>query len=219
MTVVDRLTEITKRIRAAERDAGRAAGCVSLMAVSKTRRADEIKPLLDAGHRLFGENRVQEALDKWPDLKRAFPDASVHLIGHLQKNKIKQAVAFFDGIDSVDSEELAAKIVAEMKAQNRFIPCFVQVNTGEEPQKSGVAPAKAVSLVAFCQNAGMTVAGLMCVPPVDDEPSPHFALLKKLARQAGVPQLSMGMSDDFQIAVEQGADIVRVGSMLFGPRS
>jgi len=218
MTAVDRLAEITKQMRAAEKYAGRPSGCVSLMAVSKTRRAEEIRPLLDAGHRLFGENRVQEALEKWPALKRDFPDASVHLIGHLQKNKIKQAVAFFDGIDSVDSEELAEKIAAEMKAQNRFIPCFVQVNTGEEPQKSGVLPAEAVSLVGFCQNAGMTVAGLMCVPPVDDEPAPHFALLKKLARQAGVPRLSMGMSDDFQIAIEQGADIVRVGSLLFGPR-
>lgn len=201
-----------------------AAGCgrnkdqITLVAVSKMHETEEILPLIEAGQRVFGENRVQEAMRKYPLLKEKYPDLKLHLIGPLQTNKVKEAVRLFDVIESVDRPELAEKLAGEMKKQEKSIPCFVQVNTGEEPQKSGCVPRETISLVSRCRNLGLNVAGLMCIPPADDEPAPHFALLKKLARQAGVAELSMGMSDDYPAAIQQGATFIRVGTALFGAR-
>lgn len=215
---MDKLAQVESEIAKAAEYCGRKAEDVTLVAVSKTHPADEILPLLRAGHRVFGENRVQEAAEKFPALREQYPDLKLHLIGGLQTNKVKEAVALFDVIESVDRAELAEKLAAEMKKQGRNPPCFVQVNTGEEPQKNGVVPRETISLVEKCRELGLNVVGLMCIPPVDDEPSPHFALLKKLARQAGVKELSMGMSDDYPIAVQQGATFVRVGTAIFGRR-
>lgn len=201
-----------------------AAGCgrnkdqITLVAVSKMHETEEILPLIEAGQRVFGENRVQEAMRKYPLLKEKYPDLKLHLIGPLQTNKVKEAVRLFDVIESVDRPELAEKLAGEMKKQEKSIPCFVQVNTGEEPQKSGCVPRETISLVSRCRDLGLNVAGLMCIPPADDEPAPHFALLKKLARQAGVAELSMGMSDDYPAAIQQGATFIRVGTALFGAR-
>lgn len=210
--------DICASIQKSVKHVNRLPDSVSLMAVTKTKTAADFLPLIERGHRLFGENRVQEAKEKWPALKAMYPDIKLHLIGHLQTNKVKDAVALFDSIDSVDSETLAEKLAAEMKKQNRFLPVFIQVNTGEEGQKGGVTPQKTVDFVQKCRALGLNVVGLMCIPPVEDEPSPHFALLKILARQTGLDALSMGMSDDFDIAIEQGATIVRIGSSLFGAR-
>ncbi len=218
MGVCDRYDAICGLMRKAAEHAGRAPDSVSLTAVTKTKSAEEFLPLIKRGHRLFGENRVQEAKEKYAPLKERFPDIELHLIGHLQTNKVRDAVALFDSIDVVDSEELAEKLAAEMKRQNRFLPVYVQVNTGLEEQKGGVDPRKTADFVQKCRDIGLNVVGLMCIPPVNDEPSPHFALLKKLARELGVERLSMGMSDDFDIAIEQGATTVRVGSALFGER-
>ncbi|HAW34296.1 MAG TPA: YggS family pyridoxal phosphate-dependent enzyme [Alphaproteobacteria bacterium] len=215
---MDKLAQVKSEIAKAAEYCGRKADDVTLVAVSKTRPADEILPLLRAGHRVFGENRVQEAAEKFPALRERYPDLKLHLIGGLQTNKVREAVALFDVIESVDRVELAEKLAAEMKRQGRDLPCFVQVNTGEEPQKGGVSPRGAVALVDRCRKLGLNVVGLMCIPPADDEPSPHFAFLKKLARQAGVRELSMGMSADYPLAVQQGATFVRVGTALFGAR-
>lgn len=215
---MDKLAQVKSEIAKAAEYCGRKADDVTLVAVSKTRPADEILPLLRAGHRVFGENRVQEAAEKFPALRERYPDLKLHLIGGLQTNKVREAVALFDVIESVDRVELAEKLAAEMKIRGRDLPCFVQVNTGEEPQKGGVSPRGAVDLVDRCRELGLNVVGLMCIPPADDEPSPHFAFLKKLARQAGVRELSMGMSADYPLAVQQGATFVRVGTALFGAR-
>lgn len=215
---MDKLAQVKSEIAKAAEYCGRKADDVTLVAVSKTRPADEILPLLRAGHRVFGENRVQEAAEKFPALRERYPDLKLHLIGGLQTNKVREAVALFDVIESVDRVELAEKLAAEMKRRGRDLPCFVQVNTGEEPQKGGVSPRGAVDLVDICRELGLNVVGLMCIPPADDEPSPHFAFLKKLARQAGVRELSMGMSADYPLAVQQGATFVRVGTALFGAR-
>lgn len=219
MGILENYREVLENVALAAKDAERKPESVTLVAVTKTHGAEKILPLLKAGHRTFGENRVQEAEKKWPALKAEFPDARLHLIGGLQTNKAKEAVALFDVIESVDRPELAEKLAAEMKKQNRLLPCFVQVNTGEEPQKSGIAPKNAVGFVRECREKyGLNVVGLMCIPPVDDEPAPHFAFLKKLAREAGVRELSMGMSGDYPLAVQQGATFVRVGSAIFGER-
>lgn len=215
----ERLAEVSARIEAAAREAGRAAGEVRLIAVSKTFGAARILPLLEAGHTCFGENRVQEAAGKWPELKTRHPECKLHLIGPLQSNKTKEAVALFDAIHTVDRPKIAGTIGEEMQRQGRRLELFVQVNTGGEAQKSGVAPQQTAAFVEQCRNAyGLTVAGLMCIPPLSEAPAPHFALLAKLARQAGVHALSMGMSADFDIAIAHGATHVRVGSALFGPR-
>lgn len=219
MTILDNLEKIRSEIETAALHCGRQKSDVTLVAVSKMHDKEEILPLLSAGHRVFGENRVQEAFQKYPDLKQSYPDLKLHLIGSLQTNKVKEAVSLFDVIETVDRIELAKKLADEMKKQNKNIPCFVQVNTGEEPQKGGIVPRETISLVNQCRDLGLNIIGLMCIPPVDDEPSPHFALLKKLARQANVPELSMGMSDDFPVAIQQGATFVRVGTALFGSRS
>ena len=193
---------------------------MALVAVSKTHDADTIEPLILAGQRLFGENRVQEAEGKWPDLKARHPDVILHLIGSLQSNKAEEAVALFDVIETVDRPKIARALAAAMEKAGRRLPVFLQVNTGEEPQKGGVAPGEVDALLAYCRDeAGLDVRGLMCIPPADEEPSPHFALLVEMARRLGLPQVSMGMSGDYDVAVRIGATHVRVGTALFGPRN
>ena len=191
-----------------------------LVCVSKTYEAPAIKPVIDAGARVFGENRVQEAQGKWPALKSETPDIELHLIGPLQSNKTKEAVELFDCIQTVDREKIAKTIAKEMKSQNKVLKLFVQVNTGSEPQKAGILPDKALEFVAYCQNdLGLQIEGLMCIPPFDENPGPHFALLRKLAREAGIKKLSMGMSADYLTATEFNATHVRVGSGIFGARN
>ena len=191
-----------------------------LIAVSKTYDASAILPVLAAGHRSFGENRVQEAQGKWPELRQQFPDIDLHLIGPLQSNKAKEAVAAFDCIHTLDRPKIAEAVAGEMVKQSRRLKLFVQVNTGEEPQKAGIIPRETMAFVAMCRDKlSLNLAGLMCIPPVDEEPAVHFAFLAKLAREAELAELSMGMSADFETAVEFGATYVRVGSAIFGARS
>jgi pyridoxal phosphate enzyme (YggS family) len=215
----ERLADIRGRIAAAARAAGREPERIRLIAVSKTFSAEAIEPVLDAGQRDFGENRVQEAAGKWPELKARYPDVRLHLIGPLQTNKVRDAVALFDAIHSLDREKLAAGLAKEMVRQGRTLPVFVQVNTGEEPQKAGVAPAAAAEFVERCREAhGLRVEGLMCIPPLEADPAPHFAMLRRLALALDLPALSMGMSADFESAIAHGATHVRVGSAIFGGR-
>lgn len=202
-------------IEKACRAANRARKDVTLVAVTKTRTAGQIEQLIDAGQKTFGENRVQDAAEKWPALKAAHPGVRLHFIGHLQTNKAKEAVALFDVIESVDSERLAEALAAEMKKQNRSLPCFIQVNTGEEAQKGGVPPKDAPALLDAYRAAGLDVQGLMCIPPADEQPDMHFALLNKMAKNLNLPALSMGMSADFDRAIAFGATQIRVGSALF----
>ncbi len=218
MNALSNLQTVTAKIEQAAAACGRKKEDVTLVAVSKMHEAEEILPLLQSGHRVFGENRVQEAQNKYPALKEQFPDLKLHLIGSLQTNKVKEAISLFDVIETVDRIELAEKLAAEMKKQGKNLPCFIQVNTGNEPQKGGCVSRETITLVEKCRDLGLNVVGLMCIPPVDDEPSPHFAFLKKLAKEAGLSELSMGMSDDYDIAVQQGATYVRVGTALFGER-
>jgi pyridoxal phosphate enzyme (YggS family) len=214
-----RLAEVKARIAAAESEAKRPAGAVTLVTVSKTFDADAVHPVLAAGQRVFGENRVQEAQGKWPALRDEFPGIELHLIGPLQSNKAKEAVALFDVIETVDRDKIAAELAKEMKKQGKVLRLYVQVNIGSEPQKAGIEPAEAVAFVARCREIhGLAVEGLMCIPPADENPGPHFALLEKLAGQAGVEKLSMGMSGDYETAVAFGATSVRVGSAIFGHR-
>ena len=214
-----RLAEVQDRIARAARLAGREPEDVRLIAVSKTHEAEAIRPLLDAGHRRFGENRVQEAEAKWPALREAFPDAELHLIGQLQSNKAEEAVTLFDAIHSVDRGSLVDALAKAMAKSGRRPACFVQVNVGEEPQKGGCTPAELPELLGRCDEAGLPVAGLMCIPPADVEPAPYFALLAKLAKRHALDGLSMGMSGDFETAVTIGATHVRVGTALFGERA
>lgn len=215
----DRLAEVTGHIAEAARAAGRSPLDVTLVAVSKTHGPERVRELLDAGHRVFGENRVQEAEGKFPDLKAAFPDLELHLIGPLQTNKARDAVALFDVIQSVDRERLAAALVKEMDKLGRRPACYIQVNTGEEPQKAGILPKDVDAFVALCRDQyKLPIVGLMCIPPVDEEPALHFALLGKMAARNGLAKLSMGMSADYETAVRLGATHVRVGSALFGSR-
>ncbi|NTG36334.1 YggS family pyridoxal phosphate-dependent enzyme [Agrobacterium rhizogenes] len=219
MELQERLNEVRSHIAAAERQAGRPGGAVQLVAVSKTFDADAIRPAISAGQRVFGENRVQESQGKWPDLKAETPDIELHLIGPLQSNKAADAVALFDVIETVDREKIARALADEIKRQGKAIRLYVQVNTGLEPQKAGIAPDDTVAFVDLCRNElGLSIEGLMCIPPADENPGPHFALLAKLARKAGVDKLSMGMSSDYEIAVAFGATSVRVGSAIFGAR-
>ena len=218
-SVVEQLGAVSDRIASAEREAKRQAGSVTLVAVSKTFDAEAIRPAIEAGQRVFGENRVQEALAKWPDLKAEFPDIDLHLIGPLQSNKAKEAVALFDVIETVDREKIAAELAKEIARQGKTPKLYVQVNTGSEPQKAGIEPREAVEFVRRCREThGLAIEGLMCIPPLDENPGPHFALLAKLAREAGVEKLSMGMSGDYELAVQFGATSVRVGSAIFGAR-
>jgi PLP dependent protein len=209
---------ILARIAAARKGAIAPAPETRLVAISKTHDAATIRPVLEAGHRLFGENKVQEAEAKWLGLKAEFPGVELHMTGSLQTNKVKEAVALFDVIETLDRPKLARALKAEGDRTGRIPRVFVQVNIGEEPQKGGVVPRDALALVAECQSLGLPVDGLMCVPPFDQAPAPHFALLQKLGREAGLPFLSMGMSDDFEIAIRYGATHVRVGTAIFGER-
>ncbi len=213
------LAEIGLRIAAAARAAGRDPDEISLVAVSKVQPAERIEAVLAAGHRVFGENRVQEAVARWPALRERYSDVELHLVGPLQTNKVRQAVELFDVIGAVDRPKLARKLAEVFAATGRALPCYIQVNTGEEPQKAGVLPAAADAFIAECRDAhGLPVAGLMCIPPVGEAPVLHFALLKDIAERNGLAGLSMGMSDDFETAIALGATIVRIGSALFGAR-
>jgi PLP dependent protein len=215
----DRLAEVRQHIAAAARAAGRDPASVTLVAVSKTHGADRVRELLDAGQRVFGENRVQEAEEKFPALKAAYPDLALHLIGPLQTNKAREAVALFDVIQSVDRERLAATLAKEMTRSGRRPDCYIQVNTGEESQKAGVLPAELDAFVAACRDTHkLPIVGLMCIPPVDEEPALHFALLAKMAARNGLSSISMGMSADYETAIRLGATHVRVGTALFGHR-
>ncbi|MBZ9602089.1 YggS family pyridoxal phosphate-dependent enzyme [Phyllobacterium chamaecytisi] len=216
---VEQLFAVQSEIRKAEAEANRSEGSVTLVAVSKTFDGEAIRPVIEAGQRVFGENRVQEALAKWPYLRTDFPDIELHLIGPLQSNKTQEAVALFDVIETVDREKIAATLAVEMKKQNRFPKLFVQVNTGSEPQKAGIEPKEALAFITRCRDMhGLIIEGLMCIPPADENPGPHFALLRKIAADAGVERLSMGMSADYRIAIGFGATSVRVGSAIFGAR-
>jgi pyridoxal phosphate enzyme (YggS family) len=213
------LAGIVARIAAARKKAIGPAPFTSLIAVSKTHGADRIAPLLDAGQRVFGENRVQEAQEKWPALKARHGDIELHLIGPLQSNKVREAVALFDAIHSLDRSKLAHALKAEFERGARAPSLFIQVNTGEEPQKAGIAPADAPALIALARDElKLPVKGLMCIPPADENPAPHFALLAKIAREHSLPWLSMGMSNDFETAIKFGATHVRIGSAIFGER-
>ena len=219
-SATERLDKIRKRIASAAHEAGRAAEDVTLIAVSKTFDADAILPVIEAGQRVFGENRVQEAKGKWPAVLDVHADVRIHLIGPLQSNKVKDAVALFDAIHTVDRAKIARLIAEEMAAQGRRPKLFVQVNTGNEPQKSGVLPRDTEALYTQCRDEfGLSVEGLMCIPPFDEPPEPHFDLLRKLAADLGLASLSMGMSADFEAAIRAGATHVRVGSAIFGERN
>jgi pyridoxal phosphate enzyme (YggS family) len=218
------LDAVEHKIARACRDARRDRASVTLIAVSKTFDAEAIKPAIAAGQRVFGENRVQEAKGKWPELMTAVPGIALHLIGPLQSNKVKEAVALFDAIHSVDRtslcEALAKEFAKEVSRQPRRPELFVQINTGEEPQKAGVAPTEADAFIACCRDSyGLTISGLMCIPPADEAPAPHFALTAKIAARNGLTKLSMGMSADFATAIAFGATHVRVGSAIFGTRT
>jgi PLP dependent protein len=213
------LPTVEQDIARACKEARRDRASVTLIAVSKTFDADAIAPVIEAGQRVFGENRVQEAKAKWPGLMSAYPGIALHLIGPLQSNKAKEAVALFDAIHSVDRPSICEALAKEIDSQKRRPELFVQLNTGEEPQKAGVAPDEADGFIARCREKyGLEISGLMCIPPVSDAPAPHFALTAKIAARNGLKHLSMGMSADFAIAIQFGATHVRIGSAIFGAR-
>ena len=212
------LTDIRSRIAAAEKAAGRAPGSVRLIAVSKVQPPSRVEAVLADGHRLFGENYVQEAAGKWPELRERFGAVSVHMIGPLQTNKVKAAVDLFDAIHTLDRPSLAEKLARLADARGACPELFVQVNTGEEPQKAGVLPADTDAFIATCRSLGLPLTGLMCIPPEDAAPAPHFAMLSDIAERNGLTGLSMGMSADFEVAIAHGATHVRVGSAIFGAR-
>jgi len=213
------LRTVEAEIAAAERAAGRTPGTVTLVAVGKAHPSERSRAALEAGHRVFGENRVQEAEGKWPALKDAFPDTQLHLIGPLQTNKVRQALALFDVIETVDRPKLARAIAKEMDRTGRRPDCLVQVNTGNEAQKAGAAPEDADAFIAQCRDEfALPVRGLMCIPPAGDEPSLHFALLREIAKRHELPWLSMGMSADYEVGIAFGATHVRVGTAIFGQR-
>ena len=217
-TSADRLTAIRSRMHAAAKLARRPGEDIHLIAVSKTRTAQDIEPLILEGQRLFGENRVQEAASKWPALKERHPEVELHLIGQLQSNKAEEAVALFDVIHSVDRLSLVTALGKAMEKLGRAVPCFIQVNIGAEEQKGGCSVAELPDLLKAAQDAGIPVAGLMCIPPAELEAAPFFALLAELSARHGLAQLSMGMSDDFETAIMLGATHIRVGTALFGER-
>lgn len=213
------LDDILARIRAAESSAGRPAGSVTLIAVSKLQPHPRIQAVLDAGHRIFGENYVQEAQGKWPAWRADFPDVKLHMVGPLQSNKARAAALLFDAIHSLDRPSLAQRLARLKDETGRQPELFVQVNTGAEPQKAGVLPGEADRFVADCRALGLELAGAMCIPPDDQDSTPHFRLLRQIAERNGLPGLSMGMSADFEQAIAEGATHVRVGSAIFGARS
>jgi PLP dependent protein len=213
------LDDVRARLKAAAAMAGREASAVTLVAVSKTFGPEAITPVIAAGQRVFGENRVQEAKAKWPALKAAHPGLELHLVGPLQTNKVEEAVKLFDVIETIDREKLARAVAKEMARQGSRPRLFIQVNTGEEPQKAGIGPRETDALVELCRSElGLQIEGLMCVPPIEEEAALHFALLRKIAERNGLKALSMGMSSDFETAIAFGATHVRVGSAIFGER-
>ena len=213
MTAQQRLMKISQDIAALSEQ-------VNIIAVSKTFSPEAVEPVLAAGYRVFGENRVQEAAEKWPNLKASYPDVELHLIGALQSNKAAQAVALFDVIHSLDRIKLAHVLAAEMKRQNRQLKILVQVNTGKEDQKSGIPPEETEEFVITCRSElGLNIVGLMCLPPQQDVAGPHFALLQKLSQKCNAPLLSMGMSGDYEEAIKFGATHIRLGTAIFGPRT
>ena len=217
--VAGNLRRVRRSIAEAAEAAGRAPAAVTLIAVGKAQPIERLEAALEAGQRVFGENYVQEAAGRWPALRERYPDVEVHMIGALQTNKSKEAVALFDVIQTVDRPKLAASLAKEMAKQARQRAVFVQVNTGEEPQKAGVWPEETDALVRLTRDElGLDVRGLMAIPPADEDPAPHFGLLREIARRNGLPWLSMGMSEDYELAVRLGATHVRVGSAVFGPR-
>ena len=219
-TIAANLRDVHARMKRAAEAARRRAADVTLIAVSKTHDAAAIEAATAAGQRVFGENRVQEAKAKFPALKAAHPNLELHLIGPLQSNKVRDAVTLFDAIHTLDRESLAEALATEIKRAGRAPKLFVQVNTGEEPQKAGIAPHEALTFIERCRTRfGLAVAGLMCIPPVDDQVGPHFAFLAKLAREAGLNELSMGMSSDYEAAIRLGATHIRIGTAIFGTRA
>ena len=217
--IVGNLARVHERIAAAATDAGRSPDAVTLVAVTKFHTADRVRDAIKAGHRVFGENRVQDAEAKYPDLKREYPDLRLHAIGPLQRNKVRRAVALFDVIETLDRPRIARAIASEMEEAGRRPDGLIEVNTGEEPQKGGIMPAEADAFIRLCRdNLGLPVLGLMCVPPLEDEPSLHFALLREIAARNAVQELSMGMTADFEIAIRFGATLVRLGTAIFGER-
>ncbi|MBT5049268.1 MAG: YggS family pyridoxal phosphate-dependent enzyme [Rhodospirillaceae bacterium] len=217
--IANRLSAITAEIESVRSQSPAAARSVTLVAVSKMHPQGAARAALEAGHRVFGENRVQEAQQKFPELRAAFPDLSLHLIGPLQTNKVREAVALFDVIETIDRPRLAAALAKEMARTDRHIDFMIQVNTGEEPQKAGVLPGEADAFIEQCRETyRLPVSGLMCIPPMDEEPAMHFALLAEMARRNGIDHLSMGMSADYEMAVRLGATHVRLGTAIFGAR-
>jgi pyridoxal phosphate enzyme (YggS family) len=212
------LSEITSRIATAEKAAGRNIGSTQLLAVSKVQPNERVLNVLGQGHRIFGENKVQETQAKWPPFREKFSNVKVHLIGPLQSNKVKQAVAIFDAIHTVDRLKLAQKLSNEVQAQGKAPEMFIQVNTGEEEQKSGIVPSEADQFISDCISLDLPIIGLMVIPPINDEPTLHFGLLRKIAHRNGLTGLSMGMSSDFESAIAMGATHIRVGSAIFGER-
>ena len=210
---------VTAQMEKAAKIAGRDPADITLVAISKTYDAGNILPVLEIGQRHFGENRVQEAQEKWPALRKQFPDVQLHLVGQLQSNKAEDAVALFDAIHSLDRPSLVSALAKAQEKIGRHPQLFIQVNIGDEPQKGGCAIADLPALLASAHEAGLTISGLMCIPPADVEAAPYFALLRKLARDHGIEKLSMGMSDDFETAIQNGASHIRVGSALFGNRA
>jgi pyridoxal phosphate enzyme (YggS family) len=219
-TTAIRLAEVKSRLAAAARAAIREPSAIHLIAVTKTFGVEPILPALASGHRSFGENRVQEAKAKWPQLRARYPDIELHLIGPLQSNKAREAVALFEAIHTIDRPKIAEAVAGEMAKQGKRLKLFIEINTGEEPQKAGVKPREAAALLNLCrEELKLEIAGLMCIPPQDEEAGVHFAFLAKLAQQLGLRELSMGMSADFETAVAFGATYVRIGSQIFGPRT
>ena len=213
------LLDVEQEIARACSEAGRERSSVTLIAVSKTFGSDAITPVIEGGQRVFGENRVQEAIAKWPALMTAYPDIVLHLIGPLQSNKAKEAIALFHAVHSVDRPSICQALAKEIESQKKHPELFVQINMGEEPQKAGVAPGEADAFIKSCRETyGLTISGLMCIPPVNEAPAPHFALTAKIAARNGLANLSMGMSADFATAIKFGATHVRVGSAIFGHR-
>ncbi len=217
-SISENLRAVLAQIEEAAEKTGRAPDSVRLVAVSKTHPAEAVREVLAAGHRLFGENRVQEAESKFPALRREFPDLELHLIGPLQTNKVADAVSLFDAIQTVDRLKLAESLAKEIKKQGRSPKLYIEVNTGREPQKAGVFPEDTETFLRQCEGLGLTISGLMCIPPFDQDPAPHFERLAALGKKLGLPSLSMGMSADFEKAVAAGASEVRVGTAIFGAR-
>ena len=212
------LSVINSKIEEAEKSSGIAIGSTQLLAVSKVQPNEKVLNVLEQGHRVFGENKVQEALSKWPVFRENFSNVKVHLIGPLQSNKVKQAIELFDAIHTVDRLKLAQKLSNEIQSQGKAPEMFIQINTGEEEQKSGISPRDADQFIANCLSLDLPIKGLMVIPPVNEEPSLHFGLLRKIAHRNGLEGLSMGMSSDFESAIAMGATHIRVGSAIFGER-